>query len=165
MATDLGKVGIRMRGTWDSSTAYEVLDAVYYNYGTYIAKQSVPAGTAPTNTSYWQKALDAPISPTIINEGGTIATSNTLSYTGISYTIPANKSFVVSAFIKYNSSEPKEVYLSTSDVGIQDYRKMAGGEKAACTYGGYTTAAITLYVWARYGSAGNNSVSLTGFYF
>lgn len=57
MATDLGKVGIRMRGTWDSSTAYEVLDAVYYQTGTYIAKQAVPANTLPTNTTYWQAAL------------------------------------------------------------------------------------------------------------
>ena len=58
MATDLGKVGMRMRGTWDSSTAYEVLDAVSYTTGLYIAKQAVPAGTLPTNTTYWQLATD-----------------------------------------------------------------------------------------------------------
>ena len=59
MATDLGKVGIRMRGTWDSSTAYEVLDAVTYQGSLYIAKQAVPANTVPTNTTYWQLASDA----------------------------------------------------------------------------------------------------------
>lgn len=58
MATDLGKVGMRMRGTWDSSTAYEVLDAVSYNNGLYVAKQAVPAGTLPTNTTYWQVAVN-----------------------------------------------------------------------------------------------------------
>lgn len=57
MATDLGKVGIRMRGTWSGSTAYEVLDAVSYDNGLYIAKQAVPANTAPTNTTYWQSAV------------------------------------------------------------------------------------------------------------
>lgn len=57
MATDLGKVGMRMRGDWDSSTAYEVLDTVEYNGGSYIAKQAVPANTAPTNTTYWQVAM------------------------------------------------------------------------------------------------------------
>jgi hypothetical protein len=57
MATDLGKVGIVMKGTWSNSTPYEVLDAVYYGDATYIAKQDVPANTLPTNTTYWQQAL------------------------------------------------------------------------------------------------------------
>ena len=61
MATDLGKVGMRMRGAWSSSATYEVLDAVQYNNGTYIAKQAVPANTAPTNTTYWQSAIDSAI--------------------------------------------------------------------------------------------------------
>lgn len=59
MATDLGKVGMRMRGDWNSSTAYEVLDAVSYAGGLYVAKQAVPANTAPTNTTYWQPAINA----------------------------------------------------------------------------------------------------------
>ena len=58
MATDLGKVGIVMKGTWSSSATYEALDAVSYNNGLYIAKQAVPANTAPTNTTYWQIATD-----------------------------------------------------------------------------------------------------------
>ena len=57
-ATDLGKVGIVMKGTWSSSAAYEVLDAVSYNEGLYIAKQNVPENTVPTNTTYWQEALN-----------------------------------------------------------------------------------------------------------
>ena len=57
MATDLGKVGMVMKGDWSSSATYEVLDAVSYNNGLYIAKQAVPANTAPTNTTYWQVAL------------------------------------------------------------------------------------------------------------
>lgn len=58
MATDLGKVGMRMRGNWSNAATYEVLDAVSYNGGIYIAKQNVPANTAPTNTTYWQAGLD-----------------------------------------------------------------------------------------------------------
>lgn len=57
MATDLGKVGIVAKGNWNSSTSYEVLDAVSYNNGLYIAKQAVPANTAPSDTTYWQNAL------------------------------------------------------------------------------------------------------------
>lgn len=58
MATLVGKVGIVMKGAWSSSAPYEVLDAVSYNNGLYIAKQAVPANTVPTNTTYWQPAVD-----------------------------------------------------------------------------------------------------------
>ena len=57
MATDLGKVGIVLKGAWSNTAAYEVLDAVSYSNGLYIAKQAVPAGTLPTNTNYWQVAV------------------------------------------------------------------------------------------------------------
>ena len=60
MATDLGKVGIVMKGDWSSSATYEALDAVSYSGATYIAKQNVPANTLPTNTTYWQVGLQAP---------------------------------------------------------------------------------------------------------
>ena len=56
-ATDLGKVGIVMKGNYNSANTYEVLDAVSYNNGLYIAKQAVPANTLPTNTTYWQAAI------------------------------------------------------------------------------------------------------------
>ena len=56
-ATDLGKVGIVMKGAYNSANTYEMLDAVTYNSGTYIAKQAVPANTLPSNTTYWQAAL------------------------------------------------------------------------------------------------------------
>ena len=58
MATDLGKVGMVMKGTWSSSATYEIMDVVGYNNGLYIAKQAVPANTLPTNTTYWQTAID-----------------------------------------------------------------------------------------------------------
>jgi hypothetical protein len=70
----LGKVGIRMRGNWNSSTAYEVLDAVSYNNGLYIAKQGVPANTLPTDTTYWQLALDN--TALVYKAGDTIANTN-----------------------------------------------------------------------------------------
>lgn len=59
MATLIGKVGIVMKGDYNSANTYEVLDAVSYNGGLYVAKQAVPANTLPTNTTYWQKAIDA----------------------------------------------------------------------------------------------------------
>lgn len=86
-ATDLGKVGIVMKGTWSSSAAYEVLDAVSYNSGLYIAKQAVPANTLPTNTTYWQPGAIIPDAPNKMADGVDITSYATLSNT---YTFPAD---------------------------------------------------------------------------
>jgi len=52
--TDLGKIVIIPKGTWNNSTAYEVLDLVVYQGSSYIAKKAVPAGTAVNINEYWQ---------------------------------------------------------------------------------------------------------------
>lgn len=69
MATNLGKVGIVAKGTWSNTTAYEVLDAVTGPDGLYVAKQEVPAGTALSNTTYWQPALTTSNFPNIASFG------------------------------------------------------------------------------------------------
>lgn len=59
MGTIAGKVRITFRGTWSSEKSYEILDVVSNADSTavYMAKQNVPAGTAVTNNSYWDKFL------------------------------------------------------------------------------------------------------------
>lgn len=69
MATDLGKVGIRLRGAWNSAATYEILDMVTFQHGLYIAKSNVPANTAPTNTAYWEAAVPPYTSNEITNLG------------------------------------------------------------------------------------------------
>ena len=96
MATDLGKVGIVMKGTWSSSATYEVLDAVSYNNGLYIAKQAVPANTLPTNTTYWQVAVDMGYPKTAV---GVTAESD--------FTIETNKSYRIGDVVYLN------LYIST----------------------------------------------------
>lgn len=59
MASLVGRVGLVLKGAWDSDAAYDIMDVVTYNNSVYIAKQLVPAGTLPTNTTYWEVALDA----------------------------------------------------------------------------------------------------------
>ena len=59
MATLIGRVGIVDKGTWNSGSTYDTLDTITYNNSIYIAKQSTPAGTLPTNTTYWQLAMDS----------------------------------------------------------------------------------------------------------
>lgn len=53
-SVNLGKVVMIPKGTWSASTAYEYLDIVTDDGSSYVAKQDVPAGTALTNTTYWQ---------------------------------------------------------------------------------------------------------------
>lgn len=96
MATDLGKVGMVLKGAWSSSATYEVMDAVSYNNGLYIAKQAVPANTAPTNTTYWQVAISgANIMPQIDSfiapKNGTI----TLGISGAGYTLGGSKVYLI----------------------------------------------------------------------
>ena len=45
--TDLGKIAYVLKGDYDATESYEVLDTVYYNGSTYSAKRSV-SGVAPT---------------------------------------------------------------------------------------------------------------------
>ena len=52
-STILGKVSVTPKGAWSNSTAYDILDIVSDSGNSYIAKQSVPAGTALSNTTYW----------------------------------------------------------------------------------------------------------------
>lgn len=55
---DVGRVSFVMKGAWNLATSYEKLDVVSYNGSLYIAKQDAPGGTAITNTTYWQLAVE-----------------------------------------------------------------------------------------------------------
>lgn len=50
-----GLSGIQWKGSYDNSSTYSQSHAVYYSTtnSSYIAKQNVPAGTAPSDTTYW----------------------------------------------------------------------------------------------------------------
>ena len=124
MATDLGKVGMRARGTWNNTTTYEVLDAVSYNGGLYIAMQAVPANTLPTNTTYWQVAL----SPSIIEGKFAQKVDYDLSDTSTMYTFNTDGYLCVTG--------TGEVYVYGSASGQTIYFVMPGG----------TSAPNTLYV-------------------
>lgn len=54
----LGKVSIVGKGTWSNALAYDKLDVVKHNGGSYIALQNVPAGTLITDTAYWMSIVD-----------------------------------------------------------------------------------------------------------
>ena len=79
MATNIGRVGMVLKGNYSSASSYEVLDVVSYSGGLYIAKQAVPAGTAPTNTTYWQSAISLPSQMEIYNTYTNLSTETALN--------------------------------------------------------------------------------------
>ena len=52
---NIGKVRQSFEGTYSASTAYTVLDTVFFSGESYVCIQATTAGTAPTNTTHWQK--------------------------------------------------------------------------------------------------------------
>ena len=58
MRMDLGKSGVRVMGTWSSSTAYEKNDIVTNGSDGYISITDVPVGTALSNTAYWMQIVN-----------------------------------------------------------------------------------------------------------
>ena len=114
--TDIGRAGIVMKGDYNSASTYETLDAVSYQNGLYIAKQNVPAGTVPTNTTYWQKAVsestmsgDFFIS-TIANEIKTIENESDI----ISGTLPQNYLKACYTVTGYSDNFPGTITILTT---------------------------------------------------
>lgn len=51
---NLGKVGFLLRGDWSATVSdYTAMDVVLYEGTSYYAKDSIPTGTLPTDTTYW----------------------------------------------------------------------------------------------------------------
>lgn len=119
MATDLGKVGIVLKGAWSNSATYEKLDAVTAESGFYIAKQNVPAGTAVTNTTYWQVAIDY---SGLYTKFPTLITSadwkHSVGFTCLTYgyfiAIMGNKMYICTVY--NNGNNTKVVVTSTASV-------------------------------------------------
>lgn len=55
---NLGRVGFVLKGDYDAKASYKKLDCVKYNLNSYGAKQDVPAGKLPTDTTYWMQLTD-----------------------------------------------------------------------------------------------------------
>lgn len=85
---DLGKIRFDWRGTWDNSTAYELNDVVTDGTDVYVAiVATVPAGTALSNTSYWDvmvegvttAEIDAAVAALVDTAPATLDTLNELA--------------------------------------------------------------------------------------
>jgi len=88
----LGKVTLTTDGTYDSTKEYDRISLVYdpNTYISYISKQHVPAGTALSNTEYWQ-----PLNSAILGPGQSLS--------GILNMLNSLNLPNVSGFLRYNS--------------------------------------------------------------
>lgn len=95
----------------------------------------------------------------------------TYKYTGVSFTVPADRYFVVTAHAYYSSVNAKAVAISSSSTGLTNgYLQMEGladytGTRARCTWSGYLSSQTTYYIWAQAVASGNLGIGVDGFYF
>lgn len=68
--TKIGRVKMNLKGAWSNTATYTELDMVTYNNTSYIALKTVPAGTALTNTAYWQMVASGKTAYQYAVEGG-----------------------------------------------------------------------------------------------
>ena len=97
--------------------------------------------------------------------------STSYSYTGVSFTIPANCQFVVTVVAQYQNGAPQEVGINTTTnndlytVAHQTVSSNHNDAELSCTWSGQTdSSSITRYVWAKYASAASNAIIINGFY-
>jgi len=102
-----------------------------------------------------------------VSEGSFAAEANVAKYTGCSFTIPANCVYAIEGCAWYLASRPEYVALCTSDTNVnaQLANCANAGLMASVGYVGNTgTNPTTIYLWAKYGGTGTNSVQLSGWY-
>lgn len=93
MAVSAGRILILPKGSYDSTTTYEFLDAVYYQGSTYICKKTA-LNVLPSNTEYWQIMAQGTASASVA--GNYYAECDTSASTPAKViTVPATEYFVL----------------------------------------------------------------------
>lgn len=142
------------------------------NRGIVSLSNSIASGeTDVAATSAAVKAVNDRISaPVKIANDVVITTSNTMAYTTVSVTIPANCWFSVTATARYEDTPPVAVGFfenSASDtVAAKEIQSAARGfYNAVVPITGFTGTEKTFYVFAQYKSGGvTGRISVDGFY-
>ena len=109
------------------------------------------------NSNKWNK-------PTIIRNHTNIISSTSLSYTGLSVSIPANSNYAINFALRFSNSAPQEILISTSQTSMLPYQVYAHSESGVASVSGRTDSAITLYLWGRYNGETENGVLIDGWY-
>ena len=90
-------------------------------------------------------------------------TTSTLTYTGLSVTIPANKFYIVEAIGQYANCNITNMLIATSNTNTANGRTIAQsttvGAGSRVQYIGFSgTSSVTYYLWAKGESAASTSV-------
>lgn len=95
-------------------------------------------------------------------------TANAMRYTGVSFTIPANSFFVISARATHLGAKPLNIAINDSSTNA--YANVATGAYSdvmcTCSFASYTNTARTFYVWAKYATvnASAGTIYIDGWY-
>lgn len=89
-------------------------------------------------------------------------TADTMQYTGVNVTIPANSFFAISARATYNGAKPLNVAINDSSTNA--YANVATGAYSdvmcTCSYISFTSTQKTFYLWAKYATVNTSAGSL-----
>lgn len=99
--------------------------------------------------------------PVIINTSTAFAESSTIAYTGVSFRIPRGTIYAFRVYTGYENHQPVRTVLSSSSTTLQSNTILADGDTGREAYiCGYAQADLTVYIWAAFSGAGNNSVAI-----
>ena len=85
-------------------------------------------------------------------------------YTGVSLQIPARHTFIGEAHAYYNNNSPVAVAMCDSSTNV-NAQFANGGINGASAYASFVRASLggsTVYLWAKYGGTGINTVGISG---
>ena len=143
-----GRILIMPKGNYNSETEYEMLDLVFYDGASWVAKKSV-VGITPSESSsdYWMKMCEADLTSCLKLSGGTLSGNlrvekelprlqlkNTL--TSRTLTIEAGDTGVASFGNYSNTNDQTNLQLRKSSEGLSELVRVAvDGEKSYRLFG------------------------------
>jgi len=145
-------------------------DAKYSSSTNETAKYYLAASTSNFTYRILDESIGA-LKPTHISGSTTKSATTSWAYSGVSFTVPASKYFVVTAHAYYSAVSPAAVGISDSSSAVNSGHMQIEGNvdsqntRARCTWSGYLSAQTTYYVWVKGASSGNVGVGVDGFYF
>ncbi len=86
-----------------------------------------------------------------------ITTTTSYSYTGVSFTIPANTPFMVYARHYYANADPTGIALSELSTSAANHYNVYASGTDVVTLAGVLPAQVTLYVHAKAATAGKQN--------
>ena len=137
--------------------------------GVAFGKFSASAENAPRFECVYPATFYGGVSNLIpVSLSHTVSAASSLRYTGLSYTVPANSFYVLTARAGYSNRKPESVLFSTrsdSANGGVVSEAVSANYSATTTVSGFTESEMTLYVWAKWSGSSTETAAINGFVF